>query len=147
VAAGHAGIESILVGLQFLINFVIAISLTSSGGQGLELTPEKAADLQAQIAAFWSLPWYMPLAAMLQRVVAIAIQFALGLMVWQAVNRRAWVWAGAALLWQTMASTISIILAASNPDLGNMALFTLLGAVNAGIIYWFYRKLGSPSKN
>lgn len=147
VAAGHAGVESILVGLQFLINFVIAVSITSSGAQGLELTPEKAAELQIQIASFWALPWYMPLAAALQRVVAMALQFALGMMVWQAVNRRAWVWVGAALLWQTMMSTLSIILAVNDPDFGNMALFTLMGAVNGGIIYWFYRKLGPFSKS
>jgi uncharacterized membrane protein YhfC len=140
VAAGHAGVESVLIGLQFLINFIFAVSITASGIQAMNLSADDALKLQQQIDSFWQLPWYLPLAAGIQRIVGLVIQFGLGLMVWQAVNRKAWVWVGAAVLWQTAMSTLTVILAVNNPDLVSVGLFILMGVVNGGIFYVLYQK-------
>ena len=140
VAAGHAGIESVLIGLQFLINFIFAISITASGIQAMNLPAEEALKLQQQIDSFWQLPWYLPLAAGLQRIVGMIIQFGLGLMIWQAVNRKAWVWVGAAVLWHTAMSALTVLLAVNNPDLVSIGIFLLMGLVNGGIFYGLYQK-------
>jgi len=141
VTAGHAGVESLLIGFQFLINFIFAISITSQGIQALNLSETEAAQLQTQINAFWALPWYLPLAAMLQRLALLALQFALGLMVWLAVSRRLWLWLAVSVLWYTANSAVATVLSSSMPDLVNTAIFLLVGLVNAGIVYLLVRKV------
>jgi uncharacterized membrane protein YhfC len=146
VTAGHAGIESAFIGVQFLINLIFAIVLSSSGTQGMNLTPEESANLQNQITAFWQLPWYLPLAAGLQRMAILMMQFALGMMVWLAVSRQLWVWLAAAIAWQTAMNAITVILSASMPDFGNTALYILIGLVNGGILALLYKKTGAAEE-
>ena len=145
VTAGHAGVESALVGVQFLINLVFAIIL-SSGTQGMTLTPEESANLQNQVTAFWQLPWYLPVAAALQRLAVLMMQFALGIMVWLAVSRQMWAWLAAAIAWQTAMNTLTVILSASVPDFVNTAIYVLIGVVNGGILYFLYRKSGAAEE-
>ncbi len=141
VATGHAAVESALIGVQFLINFIFAISITSTGVQALgNLTAQEAAALQQQINTFWALPWTMPLSWGMQRVALMAMQFALGLMVWLAVSRKAWVWVGAAVLWETAINGVVVAVSARLPDLAGMVLYVVIGAINAGIVYFLYRK-------
>ncbi len=140
VTAGHGGVESLLIGIQFLINFIFAVSITTSGIQAMDLTPEEAAQLQAQINAFWKLDWYLPLVAALQRLSLLALQFALGTMVWLAVSRRAWVWLATSLVWHVAMNTVVVILAAGMPDLLNSSLFILMGLVNVGVVWLLVRK-------
>lgn len=140
LTAGHGGAESVLIGVQFLINFIFAISISSSGVQSLNLSADESAQLQAQINAFWNLPWFLPLVAAIQRVSLLALQFALGTMVWLAVSRRAWIWLGVSVVWHTAMNTLVVILSASMPDLANSALFVVLGLVNAGIVFFLVRK-------
>jgi uncharacterized membrane protein YhfC len=143
VAFGHGGAESLLIGLQFLINFIFALQITTNGVSSLNLSAQETVDLQAQIDAFWNLAWYLPLAAALQRMAALAIQVALGVMVWMAVTRRAWVWLVAAVLWQTAMGVLSLVLATTLPDLANSVLFLFMLVVNAGIVIFLARKLPS----
>jgi uncharacterized membrane protein YhfC len=141
VTAGHAAVESALIGVQFLINFVFAISITSTGVQALpNITPEEATALQQQITSFWALPWYLPLSAGLQRVALLLMQFALGIMIWLAVSRKAWVWVATAILWETAINGVVIAISVNMPDLLNTGLYIVIGAVNAGIVYLLYRK-------
>jgi uncharacterized membrane protein YhfC len=146
VTAGYAGIESVLIGFQFLLNLIAAISITSSGTQGLNLTPDEAANLQTQITSFWQLPWYLPLAAALQRVAVIMMQAALGMMVWLAISRKIWVWLGAGLAWQAAMNALTVILSASMPDLGNTVLYILIGVVNGAILIFLYQKTGAAQE-
>lgn len=140
VTTGHGGAESLLIGVQFLINFIFAVSITSSGIQALNLPETEAAQLQAQITSFWALPWYLPLAAALQRLALFGLQFALGLMVWLAVSRRAWLWLAVSVLWYTANNAVVTILSASMPDALNTTLFALVGLLNAGIAYFLIKK-------
>ena len=140
ISAGHGGSESVLIGIQFLINFAFAISITTSGVQSLNLSEAEAAQLQSQVTAFWALPWYLPLAAALQRLAVLALQFALGTMVWLAVSRRAWIWLAASVLWHTALNALLVVLSASMPDLANTGVFALVGLVNLGVTYWLVKK-------
>lgn len=142
VTAGHAGIGSALIGVQFLINLVFALIL-SSGTQGTTLTPEETANIQNQVSAFWQLPWHLPLAVGLQRLAVLIMQFAIGTMVWLVVSRRIWAWLGAAIAWQSAMNALVIILSASMPDFGNTAIYVLIGVVNGAILVLLYRKSGA----
>ena len=145
VTAGHAGIESALIGVQFLINLIFAIML-SSGTQDMNLTPEETVNLQSQVAAFWQLPWYLPLAAGLQRLAVLTMQYALGIMVWLAVSRRIWVMLGAAVAWQAAMNALTVILSASMPDFINTGIYILIGIVNGAILILLYKKTGAADE-
>ncbi len=88
----------------------------------------------------------LPLVAGLQRMAVLLMQSALGMMVWLAISRRMWVWLGAALAWQTAMNTLSVILAASMPDLGTIALYILIGVVNGAILVLLYKKTGAAQE-
>ena len=145
VTAGYAGIESALIGLQLLLTLIFALTYNPAV-PGSTLTPEEAASLQAQVTSFWQLPWYLPLVAGLQRMAVFLMQSALGIMVWLAISRRMWVWVGAALAWQTAMNTLSVILAASMPNLGTIALYILIGVVNGAILVLLYKKTGAAQE-
>jgi uncharacterized membrane protein YhfC len=145
VAAGHAGAEGLLIGLMFLIDFIMVISLTSSGVAVLNLPAEEAAVLQHQIGSYWVQPWFLPLAAGLQHIVGLTVQFALGVMVWQAVKRQAWVWLAAAVLWHTAMSATSRTLSYNDPDWSSTGIFILMGLVNGALLYLLLRKTSEPT--
>jgi uncharacterized membrane protein YhfC len=145
VSVGYAGIESALIGFQLLLTLIFALTYTP-GAQGTSLTPEETASLQSQVAAFWQLPWYLPLAAGLQRMAVLVMQSTLGLMIWLVVSRRMWVWLGAALAWQTAMNAISAILSASMPDWATVVLYVLIGVVNGAILILLYRKTGAAQE-
>ncbi len=140
LTAGQAGLGLLLIGLQLLLFFVSWTSLSSSRGEGLNLSSEELATLNASIASFWALEWYFPLLVALQSLVILTMQFALGMMTWQAVNQKAWVWLGSAVLWETALNTLFKVLSLNDAALGNTALFVLAALVNVGVVLLLYRK-------
>lgn len=140
IGAGHGGLESLLVGFQFLVNFIFAITLSNNGLQNMELTPEEVAELSKQVEAFWTLPWYLPLASALQRLSALALQLALSVMMWIAVTRRLWLFALAALLWHTALNAVAALVSYAMPDVWNSLLLVGVMLVNIAIIFLLYHK-------
>lgn len=146
VAAGHAGVESIIMGMQTLINLIAAVSITNSGMEALKLTQEEATQLSSDIASFWALPWYIPLEAALQRLALLALSLVAGMLVWLAFTRKAWGWIAVALIWQAATYVLVGALGQSMPDLGTSAVFAGLLALNGGILYFLYRRLHRPEE-
>jgi len=140
VAIGYAGIESALTGAQLLINFALAIFFTLNGTSGMNLSAQQAADLQNQMASFWSLAWYLPLVSAIQRVALMALQVTMGMMIWLVVTRKMWVWLAAAVIWQAAMNSGTVLLSATMPDWGNTLLFITMGGVNGVVLYLLYRK-------
>ncbi len=140
LGAGHGGIEMLLVGFQFLLNFIFAISVSTQGTGSLEITPEEAAALNNQINAFWALPWYLPLSSALQRLSAFSLQMALSVMMWVAFSRRKWIFLAAALLWHTALNAVAGTISYAMPDAGNSLLLVGVMLVNLVIIYLLYLK-------
>ncbi len=140
MGAGHGGIEALMVGFQFLVNFVFAISITTSGTQSMNLPPEEAAELTRQVEAFWALPWYLPLASALQRLSALSLQLALSVMMWLAVSRKLWIFALAALLWHAALNSVAAAVSYAMPDVWNSILLVGVMLVNIAVIFLLYYK-------
>lgn len=140
LGAGHGGIEMLLVGFQFLINFIFAISVTTQGTASLQITPEEAATLNSQIDAFWALPWYLPLSSALQRLSAFSLQMALSVMMWVAFSRRKWVFLAAVLLWHTAMNAVAGTISYAMPNALNSLLLIGVTLINVAIIYLLYQK-------
>jgi len=145
VAAGQAAIGLLLIGLQLLLFFVSWTVLGSTRGEGLNLSADELANLLSQLDGFLALPWYFPLLVALQGFVIFMLQLGLGMMVWQAVNQKAWVWLGAALLWETAMNTLFKVLSQRDPDLISTGIFALTALVHAWFLYVLYQKTGQPT--
>ena len=80
--------EALLLGLLVAVNFVAMVALRSIDPSVLGLSGEALEQVQAQLNAYWSIPWYLPLLGGLERVSAITIQIALSLLVLRAFTRQ-----------------------------------------------------------
>ena len=87
LGAGHGGVESILVGVTVLINLVV-FALVRSGGTVGFLPAETIAEVQAQMDAFFGLPFLTPLAGAVERIFALVLQVTLTVMVWLSLAPR-----------------------------------------------------------
>ena len=85
--AGHGGIEAFLLGLLVLFAFLQMIALRGMDLEGMGLSGEMLEQVQAQIEAYWSVPWYLPLLGGLERAFALAVQIGLTLMVVRSLTR------------------------------------------------------------
>jgi len=95
---GHGGVEAIFMGGLVLITLANMLILRQVGPEVLGLSGDVLEQAQAQVDAYWSMAWYLPLLGGLERAFAMAIQIALSLMVLQAFVRDNWLWLMTAIL-------------------------------------------------
>jgi uncharacterized membrane protein YhfC len=94
--AGHGGAEALLLGLLALYAFMqFAILRHADAAQLAQVVgADKVGLAQAQVTAYWSMPWSASLLGAVERLFAISIQLMLSLLVLQAFVRRrgGWFW-------------------------------------------------------
>jgi uncharacterized membrane protein YhfC len=94
---GHGGVEALFTAGLVLVTFVNMVVLRQMGLETLGLTGEMLEQAQAQVEAYWSMAWYLPLLGGVERVFAIAIQIALSLLVVRSLTRNNLAWLLAAV--------------------------------------------------
>lgn len=109
--AGHGGMEALLLGLLVAVNFVAMVALRGIDPSVLGLSGEVLEQVQAQLDAYWSLPWYLPLLGGLERVSAITVQIALSLLVLRAFTRQNPGWLLAAIGAHAVVDGVAVFLA------------------------------------
>ena len=106
--AGHGGGEAIILGVVVLYGFFQAIAL-----QGADLAetlpPERVEVVTAQMALYWSIPWYQALLGAVERVGAICFHLSASALVLQSVRRGGWGWLVGAIAWHTLFNTATLI--------------------------------------
>jgi uncharacterized membrane protein YhfC len=100
--AGHGGAEAIIFGILAGLTFVKMLSLRSADLGHLPVTAAQLLALRAQVAAYWSAPWYDSLLGAIERASALCLQISFTVMVLQAVRRRSLMWLAAAILWHAV---------------------------------------------
>lgn len=134
LGAGHGGIEAIILGSIFLINFFYLISIR--GADLSRIVPlDQLAAAQKAIAAFWSVPWYYSLMGAVERMSALPIHLACSVLVLQVFTRRNLAWLPIAVLWHALVDGLSAYLL---PRIGVYwleATVGLLAVVSVGIIF------------
>jgi uncharacterized membrane protein YhfC len=108
---GHGGVESIFAAVLVLITFVNMLVLRQMGLETLGLSGEMLELAQAQVEAYWSMAWYLPLLGGLERVFAMAIQVALSLLVVRALARDNLLWLLAAIGAHALVDGVAVVLA------------------------------------
>lgn len=106
--AGHGGAEAIIVGVGVLITFVFMLYGQQFGLEGLGLSGETLQTAQAQMAEYWSIPWYLPLLGGVERIFAILMHISWALLVLLAVVRRNLGWLVLAILGHALVDGVAV---------------------------------------
>ena len=138
--AGHGGIESILVGLLVGVTLANMVVMRSAGPESLGLDGEQAALLAQAVEAFWETPWYMPLLAAFERLMAMTLHLALSVTVMRVFSTgRLWL-LGAAILWHTAFNAAGVYAQGTWGPLAAEGTLLLLTAVSAAILWVVYQR-------
>lgn len=110
--AGHGGVEAILLGLLALYAFLQAVAYRGADLSGI-VPPEALQTAQAQLEAYWSLPWYASLLGAVERGFTLVFHVAAAMLVLQVFTRGGLGWLLAAVLWHTFTDAAAVFVAAN----------------------------------
>lgn len=107
--AGHGGAEAIILGI-----IVLAAFFQLSAYRNIDLSTvvpsAQLATAEAQIASYWSAPWYATLLGAVERFFIIPVQIAFSVIVLQTFTRRQWFWVWLAVLYHAFVDAAVIFL-------------------------------------
>lgn len=135
--AGHGGTEAILLGLLALNAFLSAVAFRDSGLSGV-VPPEVLEPVQAQLEAYWALPWYAALLGAVERMFTLVFHIAASLLVLQVFTRGGLRWLAAAVLWHTLIDAAAVF-AAANWDIYAAEVVLLVFAGLSALMMWRLR--------
>lgn len=136
MGAGHAGIESILLGLSLALNVAALAGILAGRFTGL-VPAEQWSLAQAQAEALFSGPLVVALMPALERAFALALHLSLSLLVMQVFVRgeRRWWWL--AVGWHAVVDAVAVFLVRE----GGIYSAELAIGVMAVISVWIVRRL------
>ncbi|MCI0397840.1 MAG: YhfC family glutamic-type intramembrane protease [Chloroflexi bacterium] len=140
---GHGGIEAMVLGGVLVAAQVSSLaSLRGTDLQTLELPAGQLVLLQQQMELLFSSPW-LALAPVLERLLALALQVSLSLIVLQAFTRRNWLYLVAAILYHAAVDAIAVYAA---QRLDNVWLVEgLLAVIILPAVLWAWRQRPRPA--
>ena len=106
--AGHGGGEAIILGVLVLYGFFQAVALRGTD-LAETLPPEQVEAVTAQMALYWSIPWYQALLGAVERVGAICFHLSASALVLQSVQRGRWRWLAGAIAWHTLFNAATLV--------------------------------------
>lgn len=109
VGAGHGGVESLIVGILFMVNTAFVIGVDRGLFRAL-LPAEALPLLEEQLAALYALRWYEMLLGGVERILAITLHLGLSLIVLRAVQRRQPLWLLVAILWHATFNAVALVM-------------------------------------
>ncbi len=142
---GHGGVESIIVGGLAL--YALAQVLVLRGENlGNYIPPDQIELAQAQLTAYWNMPWHTVLLGAVERLAALSFHIGASVIVLQALRRDNLIWLGIAIAWHALLDGIAVFGGQSWNICTTEACIVLLG----GLSLWFaflLREKASPQKD
>jgi uncharacterized membrane protein YhfC len=108
VGTGHGGAEAILLGLLVFYNFINMIAVRNMDISTL-VPADQLATVQAQITAFWSVPWYYTLLGALERLFTIPAQICFAVLVLQTFTHKQWFWVWLAVGFHALLDAATVV--------------------------------------
>ena len=136
--AGHGGAEAIILGIIVLFVYLQMVIVRNPGVLAA-LPDARAAEVKAQLDAFWSIPWPLSLIGALERFFTIPTQIALSVMVLQTFIRKQGFWIWLAILYHALLDAIVVILGTSGQIFLPEAVVGGFGVLSLIIIFWLCR--------
>jgi len=132
---GHGGAEAIILGVLVLYAYIQYVSLRTANLAAI--LPKGQLDAaREQIAAFWSVPWYLSMLGALERLFAIPVQLACSLMVLQTFTRKQGWWIVVAILYHALVDGVSVTaIEMKLPALGIEGIIGIFAITSLAIIF------------
>ncbi len=130
---GYGGAEMILVGLVAGFTFVSLSTMRQNGDTLSSLTPDQVAQLQEQLTAYWSAPWYDVFADAIKSIAALCLQISYTVLLVQVFLRAELRWLLFALGWHWLAESLRIY-ADFTFGLSASLLVLILALIGLGIV-------------
>jgi uncharacterized membrane protein YhfC len=138
VGLGHGGTEAVLLGLLTAFGFFTMLAMR---GSDLSTMPGIPADqveaARQQVAAYWSMPWYMALMGFLERIFAITLHVSLSVMVLYAIAYRKPIWFWLALLWHALVDAVAVYALQKVGILGVEGIIAVFALISLWIVFRF----------
>lgn len=133
VGLGHGGTEAFLLGILAAIGFVNMVIYQNVDLSTVPSIPPEQLELaKQQVAAYWSVPWYMALVGFVERIFAVCLHVSLSIMVLYAIAYRRPLWFWLALLWHALVDAVAVYV---GQEVGLLAAEGIV-AVSAMISLW-----------
>ena len=133
--AGHGGVEAFIVGVITAISTINIFVLRNVDPARLGVPADKVADIQAQIAAAWSVPLLYPLLGAVERVSAISTHLFLAVLVMQVFIRRNYLFLVAAILWHALTDGLAVYAVAAWGVLPTEAAIGVLAVIGLALLF------------
>ena len=132
--AGHGGIEAMVLGGLSLYGLLQALAL-----DGVDLATvvpaEQVEAAQAQLQAYWGMPWHLAILGAVERVFALCLHLSLTVLVLQAFRRRNALWWVGAVGWHALVDAGAVVAAVAwGPYLAE-GIVGLMALASLGIVF------------
>jgi uncharacterized membrane protein YhfC len=141
--AGHGGAEAILLGALALYAFLQLVVLRNAD-LSVFFPPDQLAAAQAQVAAYWSMPWHASMLGALERLFALTVQISLALTVLQCFTRRQAFWVWLAVGYHALVDASSVFAVQYLGVYGTEALIGVFAVISLIIILLLRRPEPTP---
>lgn len=137
VGAGHGGIEAIILGTLFFLQFAnLAFYRAGLIDNALAAVPaEQIALLESVADTLFSLAWYDALLGGVERIFAICFHLSASLMVLRSITHRQPLWLAAAILWHTLINAGSLYLVQTVSPYAAEGFLLLVALASLGFIF------------
>lgn len=144
LGVGHGGVESLIIGLVVLYNFVL-MALLRTGAVDINVFPaETGTALLAQARSFWEIAWHLPLAGGVERISTMVLHVVLTVLVWRTIATRSLVFYGLAVALHTIVDGMAVLMTSYSYTTWSIeGVLLIIMAVNLGLLYYFYRRHAS----
>jgi uncharacterized membrane protein YhfC len=135
--AGHGGTEAILLGFLALYALLQAVAYRNVDLSGV-VPPEALQTAQAQLEAYWSLPWYASMLGALERIFTLVFHIAAALLVLQVFTRGGLHWLLAAVMWHTCTDAAAVFVAANWGVYAAEGALLIISGLSLAVV-WYLR--------
>ena len=125
---GHGGVEAMIFGALAGMTILNMFVLRGSDPAAFGVPPDQVEAVRTQVSEFWGSPWYYPLLAAVERLMAMTLHVANNLLVMLAVVRGQHRWVWIAVLWHAIGNALTLAVARTvGPAAGEgaLAVFTV----------------------
>ncbi|MBM3180453.1 MAG: YhfC family intramembrane metalloprotease [Chloroflexi bacterium] len=141
IGLGHGGTEAIILGVLTALTFVNMLIYRNMDLSTVpSIPPDQLALAKQQVAAYWSMPIYLGLLGMVERIFAICLHVSLSVMVLYSIIGKKPLWFWSALLWHAIVDAAAVYLGQQISMLALEGIVGIFALISLGIVFWMKPK-------
>ncbi|MGC9522756.1 MAG: YhfC family intramembrane metalloprotease [Anaerolineae bacterium] len=139
---GHGGIEAILTGALVVVTLISVLVITGAEDPAALGLPEGALP---QVEEFWATPWYLPLLAVMERVMALVLHVSMATLVLLCFHKRH-IWPLlAAIVWHAIMDFAAVYAGQRWGIAAAEGFVAVITVGSAAVLWWTRRTLAGES--